>query len=170
MKDEPDRQVLKLSDAFQTEGGCIECEVVMLNINYGRNRELMEKCRRLEEYSIFVATVRKYASNKNLTLTESISQAINECIEAGVLTDILTEQRAEVTMYILESFDKEIYERDLKAEAEAAGLAEGMTKGAREKVKELVQRKLAKGNTVEEIAEWLEEDIDLIRELKNELG
>lgn len=64
-------------------------------------------------------------------------------------------------MYILESFDKEIYERDLKAEAVAEGV--------REKLKGLIQRKLAEDNTVEEIAEWLEEDVDLIRELKNEL-
>ena len=139
LQNEPDRQILKLSDAFQTEGGCLECEAVMLNINYGRNRELMEKCRRLEEYSFFVATVRKYAADKNLSLTEAISLAIDECIEAGVLADILIEQRAEVTMYILESFDKEIYERDLKAEAEAAGLAEGRAEGraegAREKLK-----------------------------------
>ena len=42
MKEEPDRQILKLSDAFQSEGGCIECEATMLNINLGRNMELME--------------------------------------------------------------------------------------------------------------------------------
>lgn len=162
LEEEPDRQVLKLSDAFQTDGGCLECEALMLNINYGRNRELMEKCRRLEEYAIFVATVRKYAADKNLTLTEAITLAIDECIEKGILLDILTEQRAEVTMYILESFDKEIYERDLKAEAEATAV--------RQKLKDLVQRKLVKGKTVEEIAEWLEEDIEVIRELKDELA
>ena len=50
--------------------------------------------------------------------------------------DILSEQRAEVTMYILESFDKEIYERDLKAEAEAAGLAEGRAEGRAEGARE----------------------------------
>ena len=177
LKAELDRQVLKLSDAFQTDGGCLECEAVMLNINYGQNRELMERCRRLEEYALFVATVRKYAADKNMTLTEAITLAIDECIEKGILSDILTEQRAEVFMYILESFDKEIYERDLKAEAEAEGRAEGIAKGiaqgiaqgAQQKLKELVQRKLAKGKTVEEIAEWLEEDIELIKELKSEL-
>lgn len=177
LKEEPDRQVLKLSEAFQTEGGCLECEVTMLNINYGRNRALMEKCRRLEEYAIFVEKVRMYALDKKMTLTAAITRAIDECIEEDILSDILTEQRAEVTMYILESFDKEIYERDLKAEAEAegraeghaAGRAEGMKSGARLKLRELVQRKLAKGKTVEEIAEWLEEDIELIEELKNEL-
>ena len=37
MKEEPDRQILKLSNAFQAEGGCIECEATMLNINLVRN-------------------------------------------------------------------------------------------------------------------------------------
>ncbi len=76
VQDEPDRQILKLSNAFHTEGGCLECEAVMLNINVGRNQELMEKCRRLEEYAIFVAAVRKFAVDKKLELGEAISQAI----------------------------------------------------------------------------------------------
>ena len=61
---EPDERIMKLSDAFIKDGGCIECEARLLNINYGHNRELMEKCNRLKEYSIFVATVRKYADKK----------------------------------------------------------------------------------------------------------
>ena len=40
---------MRLSDAFEKKDGCVECEARLLNINYGRNRELMEKCRRLEE-------------------------------------------------------------------------------------------------------------------------
>ena len=96
MKEEPDRQILKLSDAFQSEGGCIECEATMLNINLGRNMELMEKCRRLEEYATFVSTVRKYTQSGDLELGEAIRQAMDECIEKGILSDILTNQRAEV--------------------------------------------------------------------------
>ena len=96
MKEEPDRQILKLSDAFQAEGGCIECEATMLNINLGRNMELMEKCRRLEEYATFVSTVRKYTQAGELDLGEAIRQAMDECIEKGILSDILTNQRAEV--------------------------------------------------------------------------
>lgn len=132
MKEEPDRQMLKLSDAFQTEGGCLECEAIMLNINYGKNRELMEKCRRLEEYAIFIETVRKYAGNEMLNLGEIITFAIEECMEKEVLLDILTEERAEVFMYILEAFDKEQYERDLKANAIEEGLEEGRAKGRAE--------------------------------------
>lgn len=53
-QEEPDEQILLLSDAFQKEHerqyvhGCLECEVRMLNINYGHNKELMEKCKLLD--------------------------------------------------------------------------------------------------------------------------
>lgn len=52
-RDEPDQKLLRLTDAFAEEGtpeeSCLECCATMLNINYGHNYELMEKCRRLEE-------------------------------------------------------------------------------------------------------------------------
>ena len=62
-KEEPDQKILRLTEAFAGHGvsgeSCLECCATMLNINYGHNYELMEKCRRLEEYSAFVAEVRK---------------------------------------------------------------------------------------------------------------
>ena len=47
-KEEPDRQELRLSDSFikQEEPPDLECRAVMLNINYGHNKELMEACRK----------------------------------------------------------------------------------------------------------------------------
>ena len=46
-QEEPDRKILKLSDLFQRPTGekepCLECQTLMLNINYGHNRELMKK-------------------------------------------------------------------------------------------------------------------------------
>ena len=162
LKNEPDRQVLKLSDAFQTEGGCLECEAVMLNINYGKNRDLMEKCRRLEEYAIFVAKVREYAADEKISLVDAITFAIDECMKNGVLLDILAEERAEVYMYILESFDKEMYERDLKENAIAEGLAEGLAEGRAETLRVLIKKKLAKGKSLEEIADDLEEDVETV--------
>lgn len=166
LKNEPDRQALKLSDAFYTEGGCLECEAIMLNINYGNNLELMEKCRRLEEYAIFVATVRKYVLNEKMSHGEAITCAIDECIQSGILVDILMKQRSEVVMYILESFDKEIYERDLRAEA----IAEGRAEGRATFLKELISKKLQKGKNVAEIAEVLEEPIEIIETLIKELN
>ena len=54
-EERPERSVLKLSDAFvQTPGGepepALECRALVLNINYGKNRKLMESCRPLHDY------------------------------------------------------------------------------------------------------------------------
>lgn len=96
----------------------------MLNINYCHNRRLMEKCRRLEEYAIFVATVRKFAAIEHCTLEDAITLAVEECINTGVLVDVLKEQRAEVFEVILETFDKELFERDLRINLRAEVKAE----------------------------------------------
>jgi len=172
-KDEPDERVLKLSDAFTKEGGCLECEARLLNINYGRNRQLMEKCRRLEEYAIFVAKVREYIMDEEIGLKRAITLAIEDCLAKGVLKDILTKQRSEVLGMVLSTFNKELYEKNLKEDAYnegrndgiAEGRAEGRIEGIREKLLEKIRIKLAKGKAVEEIAEDLEERIDTIREL-----
>ena len=165
LKNEPDRQILRLSDAFQTKGGCLECEAVMLNINYGKNLELMEKCRRLEEYAIFIATVREYAADKKRSLSEAITLAIDACIEKGILLDILIAERTEVFMYILESFDKELYERDLKQNAYVDGVKDGEIN----KLLSMIKIKMEKGKTVEQIADELEETVESIEKLISDM-
>ena len=133
--------------------------------NYGQNRELMEKCRRLEEYAIFIATVREYAADKKRSLGTAITLAIDECIEKGILLDILTVERAEVFMYILESFNKELYERDLKQNAYDDGLQAGIEIGENNKLISKIKIKLEKGKSVEQIAEELEETVESIEKL-----
>ena len=83
-KDEPDRQILRLSDLFKKPSAdltpCLECTSLMLNINYGHNQELMEKCRRLKEYSLFIDTVRRNLAS-GLPLEQAVSQSVDECIQ-----------------------------------------------------------------------------------------
>ena len=57
-----DRILLRLSDSFSKtpEKACMELEALVLNINYGKNKELMEGCRPLMEYSYFVKKVKQY--------------------------------------------------------------------------------------------------------------
>ena len=116
-----------LSDAFIKEGGCLECEVRLLNINYGHNRALMEKCRRLEEYALFVAKVRMYMKEQTMSLKKAITVAMKECIEEGILQDILTKQRDEVFGVILSTFNKELYEKNLNVNVEEACKIIGIT-------------------------------------------
>ncbi len=162
-KEEPDEKILLLSEAFLREDerkpayGCLECEVRMLNINYGHNKALMEKCRRLEEYAIFVNKLRKYAKQYPNHLGLAITKTIEECIAEDILKNFLIEHKNEVLEMVLYSFDKELYESDLKQTA--------YEEGEQNKLVSQVQKKLAKGKSVEEIAEALEENIDVIQEI-----
>ena len=162
-KEEPDEKILLLSDAFQREDerksvhGCLECEVRMLNINHGHNKELMEKCRRLEEYSIFVAKVREYAKCYTERLDIAITKAIDDCIADNILKEFLIERKSEVLEMVLYSFDKELYEKDLKQIA--------YEEGEQNKLVQQVQKKLDKGKSVEVIAEELEESVRVIQDI-----
>ena len=166
-KDQPDEQILLLSDLFQKQyihqhvDGCLECEARMLNINYDKNRELLEKCKRLEEYSIFVAKVREYATADIENRELAIIRAIDECIEAGILADILIEQKAEVLELMLTTFNRELYEQGLKEE------------GAREADKRIAvleqQNEVLQNSVAEKDAEITAKDAE-IAQLKARLG
>ena len=56
------------------------------------------------------------------------------------------------------------------AEGRAEGRAEGMREGIRDALRNLVQKKLAKGKSIEEIADILEEPVEVIKELVDELA
>ena len=101
LEEQPEIQRLKLSDAYEdaswprSENDCtLELDVLMININEGNNRELMEKCKELNEYTIYVERVRKYAMT--MDLRDAVERAVQECIEEGILADFLQKNRAEV--------------------------------------------------------------------------
>ncbi len=62
-------------------------------------------------------------------------------------------------------YNREEAREEGRAEGRAEGRVEGLTEGRAEKLAELVKKKLAKGQTTEEIADALEEDVDTIREV-----
>lgn len=137
-KEQPDEQTLNLSDAFQVHNeGCLECKVRMLNVNHGHNQQLMQKCRRLEEYAIFVSKVREYTAMDLENPSQAIAKAVDVCIEEGVLVDILSGQKAEVLELALTTFDRELYEQELREEGLASGIAQGEAKVLLETVENL---------------------------------
>ena len=169
---QPDRTVLKLSDAFSGKAsrGCLECEANMLNINYGHNRELMEKCQKLKEYAIFVDTVREFAKREPKMPRKAFTKAVEECIDNNILRDFLVKQKSEVLETMLTTFNKELHEKNLKERAIAEGLAEGRAKGKKEHLLEQIQKKLRKNQTLEQIADALEETPEVIRKCVDELN
>ena len=80
MKEMPEEQTLRLSDAFENKRAeaDVELTVRMLNINYGHNKLLMEKCRILEEYSKLAAVMRERMLTEKETQT-ALNQAVDYC-------------------------------------------------------------------------------------------
>lgn len=109
-----DNLLLYLSDAFPTGrgSGCLECTCEVLNINRGYNQALMEKCRRLWEYSEFSAEIEENIRS-GMRREEAVHTAIDTCLDKGILKDILTKQKAEVLHMILTEYDEKKHLRTL---------------------------------------------------------
>ena len=152
------------TEADKTNKPSVEVVVQLLNINYGCNQELMEKCQKLMEYSKFVALVRvksdmlteKYKKemksvNKKEIFAEAVALAIDEAIRDNVLKDILSKNMAEVTDMLLTEFDEKAYIDGVKKQS----YEEGEVRGA-EKLARLVVE-LKKIGRVEDIAKVTDE-------------
>ncbi len=126
-KDEPDRSELKLSDAFNDKNlceSCLECKVVMLNINKGHNDRLLQACKKLDEYSTFIAMIRDNL-DAGMKLGDAVDKAVSECIDKGILRDLLLENRKEVTNMLLTEFDQKEFIKYEKNISYDEGKAEG---------------------------------------------
>ena len=107
---------------------CLECAAIVFNINYGRNKELLNTCKKLHDYSYFVSKVREYL-REGLVLSEAVDRAVMHCIERDVLKELLEIHRAEVKQVILEEYDEELHMKTLYEEGLAEGEAKGEAKG-----------------------------------------
>ena len=141
-EEEADRREMCMSEAYSGElkgTPAIECTAILLNINYGHNRELMKKCKRLEGYAILINKIRQYI-NKGLFKEEAVERAIDDCIKEDVLADILEKHRSEATTMILEEYDEELHIKNEKeisyAEGKNDGIKEGREDGRKEGRKE----------------------------------
>lgn len=148
---QPEKQILKLSDAYlrETSEPELELKVTMFNINPGYNRELMERCQTLREYSAYVARVREHA--KKLPLEAAVRCSVEECIKEGILTEFLQEQKSEVIAMSIFEYNEEIELKKIREAEYELGLEEGMRQG----VKALIETCRDFGCTKEEILQRL---------------
>lgn len=166
--DAPDEMEYLLSDAFHDlpEGfqPALECRARMLNINLGHNQALMKRCQKLNEYACFIARIRGYLDRK-YSLEDAVNRAVDECIEEGILADILSKNRSEVINLILTDYDEKFHMQTVRKE----GYEEGYGDGETHHLMLLIQKKLQKGYTIPQIAELLEEDPAVIEKLAADL-
>ena len=161
----PERQVLKLSDMYTTKDKQVrlELEAVMLNISGENNHKLKAACHTLREYAIYTDKIRKYT--EIMGLSDAVERAIQECIEQGVLKDFLERHRTEAKAMSIFEYDQE---KHMRQEREAAW-EDGHLAGIEDGLKSQIEKKLAKGKTLTEIADELEETEERIRELTDKI-
>ena len=124
--------ILKLSDAFAEDSKPdIEVYVKMININYGRNAELMEACRPLAEYSWFVSRVRELRRSGK-ELEEAVDSTLNELPGNSLIRPFLISNKAEVKRMCITEYNEEKHDRQLIAEAKAEAREEGRAEGRAE--------------------------------------
>ena len=91
-EDQPEQYDMKLSDTFEkkVENPELELTCRVYNINCGYNRELLDNCKVLREYMIFIDYVREYHRQEGYeNLETAINCAINRCIEEDILREFL---------------------------------------------------------------------------------
>ena len=158
-EEQAEKKYLRLSDAFQKsmDDPDLELVVTMLNINLGKNKKLLEQCRTLKEYAIYVKKVRTYAkSMKNVE--EAVDRAVTECINEGILREFLLQNRKEaVEMSIFEYDEEAVFEIVRKDEYEK-GHQEGVIAGKAEDILELLEDI---GTIPEEVRERIHNEKDI---------
>ena len=143
-KEMEDKVILKLSDSFDKGSDPdIEVRVLMLNINYGRNMELMERCRPLCDYSIFVEAVREL-KEEGFASEDAVHLAIRKLDGSSPIREYLLAHEAEVKMLVITEFDEKEDREMCREEGRAEGLAEGLAKGE-DKLARLMKRLLEQG-------------------------
>ena len=147
--------ILRLSDSYERpeKEPALECRVQVINVNYGKNRDMMEKCPKLYEYSYLVAKIREnQASGK--TLEGAISTALEDCLAQGYLTELLTTYKREVTGMLLYEYDERKHLKNT--------YKEGQYKGRQQKAYQTARNLYRRGFSIKDTAGILEEDEKMV--------
>ena len=132
----------------------------------------MDQCQRLREYSQCIATIREFEA-RIADREEAVAMAVDRCIAAGWLADILSKNKAEVIALFLTEYDEQAQRELDRAEAREEGLEEGRAEGRAEgrvdgdcmRLIRQLRKKLQKEISAEDAAEMLEESPELVQKI-----
>lgn len=125
----PEQQELRLSASFNVPDAepSLELRATLLNINPGYNEKLKNACKTLSDYSEYTAKIRLYA--ETMPLKDAVNQAINECIQEGILADFLSRNKAEAMKMSIYEYDEEKHMRQTREEGYEEGYENGHETG-----------------------------------------
>lgn len=167
-KEQPEKRILKLSDSYESpeEEPQLELVVTMLNINSGKNAELMERCQPLKEYALYVEKVRTYS--KQMELAEAVERAVTESIQEGILSEFLLRYRKEAIEMSIFEYNEEEALKYIREDEFQMGKEEGIEQGELSKTRTFIRNMLKRGMSEEDICALAECDKALIEEVRNE--
>lgn len=107
-KEAPLEQTMKLSDTFIGECDKIALELIvkMINVNYEKGAEILDKCDTLREYSMFIHRIRVLREEFG-DLDLAIDAGIRQCISEGILVDFLRRNRGNIMSFLEVNLTKE---------------------------------------------------------------
>lgn len=139
----------------------------------GKGRQQLQECRKnnimKEEYSLFVAEVRKWIEAGG-DRKQAVDDAVDVCIEQGILRDILIRERTAIVNMVL-SCTKKQYERLVEKELEQQEkqLREGKKKmEEQERLLELNRKLVAEKEYA--LLEQIQNDPELTQKLLSKYG
>jgi len=191
----PDEKIYKLSEMFENLESLrlaekdflplglvekdipdLELVVRVININEGRNGALAARCKKLAEYSAFVAKVRAYEKELG-SLEEAIKATVKYCQKHDILKEFLELHAGEVLSMLMTEWNMDdalaVRYEEGHEDGREEGLEEGIAKGREEgwengleAAKESIARNLlAEGATPDFIQKITGLDIETIKNL-----
>ena len=150
----PSKAELRLSDAFTVKSAkpCLELVVKVININYNKDNKLLENCKPLQEYTLFVEAVRRHI---RFDRENGFKNAIQECIRNDILRDYLERKSREVMNMLIAEYD---YDTDIAVQREESlrigiqqGIAQGFSDGSHQAKLETARILKRLGDSVQKI-------------------
>ena len=122
--EQPDFTQLKLSDSFinPDNSGDFEWTANMVNLNDGKNDDLLNNCQPLKEYMTLINQIRK--NGKIMEFERAVDVSVTYCIEHDVLKTFLLKHRAEVKDVCLTEYEEKTFVDGIRAEGRKEGREE----------------------------------------------
>ena len=129
--DDRDNTVLRLSNSFPgeiaPEESDVEVKVRMINIRPENNKQLLECCKPLAEYSWLVEEVR--INKQSMDIEPAIDKALAEMPKDFMIRPFIEENKAEVKSMFTSEYDEAEVMEMFKKEGREEGIEIGIEKG-----------------------------------------
>ena len=146
--------VLHLSDSFidSDNESDVQVSVRLININFGRNDEILQACSPLKEYTWFVECVRNNKLELGMTIEDAVDKAINMMPDDFQIKRFLDGNRAEVKNMCITEYNE--------AETMQMFKEEGREEGILLSIKKLMKNMTCTPEKAMEILDIPESDYD----------